>query len=123
MLPLIQIRKMGIREAEEVSSLINKYFPDANLTSTGIRNKLADGFHFFVATSNMEIVGFLEIRLREKSAFIVGIATEANLSNKGIGTALMEHAINFAGRKGKNKIFLVVKATNTRAINLYRRYG
>ena len=51
----------------------------------------------------------------------LGIGLRAGFRDRGVGKALMEHAIRAASAQGFRKIRLMVIASNTRAIALYRK--
>ncbi|MBO9620429.1 MAG: GNAT family N-acetyltransferase [Niabella sp.] len=81
-----------------------------------------------VAVYNTKIIGSLDLRgeLRSKvyQNATLGIALRKQWQQIGLGTALLQTAINWAQQKGILKnIWLNVHATNERAIALYKKMG
>ena len=61
--------------------------------------------------------------LRGDEAFIYNVVVTAAWRGKGIGDRLLAHLHAEAERRGKRRVLLEVAATNTHAIQLYRRNG
>ncbi len=59
--------------------------------------------------------------LRHAHIFLLYVTPEHR--RKGIGTALMQYAENWAKQRGDNQIALQVFQTNTPALNLYNQLG
>lgn len=82
---------------------------------------------FLVAEVNEKIVGFARCegntlsRFRHKAEFGICIAKEC--WGYGIGKVLIENILEWADNSGIKKISLTVVEQNTKAIELYRRYG
>lgn len=53
----------------------------------------------------------------------IGIAVVAAARGRGVGRALVSHALGLAGAEGYRGLLLAVDASNTGAIALYRRLG
>lgn len=53
----------------------------------------------------------------------LGIAVHDNYQNLGIGTALLNHILGIARKRGLKKVYLTVNAKNTKAIALYKKAG
>lgn len=53
----------------------------------------------------------------------LGISVRKDYWRQGIGSALMERLIAFAGEHGYEQIELTVESRNRRALSLYHRYG
>lgn len=53
----------------------------------------------------------------------LGLTVYDSYQNRGIGTALLSHLLDIAKEKGLKKVHLTVRADNTRAIGLYRKFG
>ena len=81
-----------------------------------------------VAVYNTKIIGTLNLSGEARSKVYhnatLGIAIRKDWQSIGLGTALLQTAINWAQRKGILKnIWLNVHATNERAIALYKKMG
>ena len=83
---------------------------------------------FFVAREGDEIVGtasysaFSKKRMAHRGEF--GISVRQSHWNRGVGTMLMEHILEFAQNTAKSEIVsLEVRSDNETAIRLYRKFG
>jgi len=119
----VAIRKMGEGHIPAVVVLCDAYFPDARLDRDEIRRRIANGMTYFVAEVGRELVGFVDVKLRERDAFMNGIAVAPKFEGRGIGTLLLQKAIGFARKNGKIAIELVVKESNARAVRFYTSNG
>ena len=76
---------------------------------------------YFGAIYNDIIVGYIEITYVIDTIDILSIVTMKNYENVGVATLLLEYIFNFAKKNNVNKIFLEVRTSNTKAINLYEK--
>jgi putative acetyltransferase len=81
-----------------------------------------------VAEREGRVVGSLGLHpaaaLRRRHAALLGISVDAAVQGQGVGRALMQAACDFADRWGQVlRIELTVFTDNTRAFELYRRFG
>ncbi len=82
---------------------------------------------FLLAEVNDKIVGFTRCegsrlnRFKHKAEF--GICIEKDYWSYGIGKILIENVLEVMDRAGIKKISLTVVQTNTKAIQLYKKYG
>lgn len=119
----VEIRKMGAGHITAVAALGEKYFPEAKIDGGELRRRMANGMHYFVAEVRRELAGFVDVKLRERDAFLGGIAVAPKFEGRGIGTLLLQKAIGFARKNGKAGIALVVKESNARAVRFYTSNG
>ncbi len=83
---------------------------------------------YVVAELEEQIVGHLHLTPMPLAAnshiCTLNIVVHNNWQERGVGRALLEHAILWAkGAAGVEKIELMVRSTNARAISLYRSVG
>ncbi len=83
---------------------------------------------FIVAKVEGKIVGCLDLVRygrwpKTDHVRYLDMAVLDGYRSMGIGSALMEYAIEWARSKGLEKILLEVFASNRRAFNLYKKYG
>lgn len=76
---------------------------------------------YFGAIYNDIIVGYIAITYVIDSIDILSIVTMKSYENIGIASFLLEYIFNFAKKNNVNKIFLEVRTSNTKAINLYEK--
>lgn len=72
---------------------------------------------------NREICGFVLLRQAADEAEIITIATAGNWQRRGVGRALMEHAIRVLQHDRVGRLFLEVSEDNKAALALYRGLG
>jgi len=82
---------------------------------------------FLVAEYDGQIVGIITLsgssRRRIMHKGELGISVRKQFWGKGIGSALMEEALQIAKEKGFKKIQLEVMSNNHRAISIYKKFG
>jgi ribosomal-protein-alanine N-acetyltransferase len=89
---------------------------------------------FLVAESAGKVVGYLMMRVEfgfsnikgfslTKKAHVVSVAVLKEHQRKGLGRALMEEGHEAVTVKGCREVFLEVRASNTPAIDLYKKLG
>jgi RimJ/RimL family protein N-acetyltransferase len=76
-----------------------------------------------VAVANDEIVGSLHVDESRFGFGEIGMAVARDWRGRGVGTALLAAAIEWARERGLHKLSLSVFAHNERAIGLYRKVG
>ncbi len=109
----LKIAKCG--DGERLLKLILEIFPSADPA-------FEEEDVYFIATIGKEDAGFLHLILHEKGVLLQGIGVKKEFREGGIGSSLMDTAIQFAERTGSN-ILLKVKPENTAALNLYAKKG
>ena len=77
----------------------------------------------FVAEASGEIVGSLHVQPSKHGYSEIGMAVQSDWRGRGIGTALMVAALDWARDQGLHKLTLGVFAHNEPAIALYRKFG
>jgi len=83
----------------------------------------------FIAETAGEILGYLSISPYRKGREALRFAAEVSYyvdfdhHQKGIGSALMNHALNFCMKKELKTIFAILLETNTASIALLKKYG
>ena len=76
---------------------------------------------YFGAIYNDIIVGYIAITYVIDTIDILSIVTMKSYEHIGIASLLLEYIFNFAKKNNVNKIFLEVRTSNTKAINLYEK--
>ena len=91
------------------------------------RNWTPDSAPAFVAhDGNGDAIGALVLYRNENGeglSWRVGMAVVQGARGKGVGEALLRHALGFARDEGGRELSLFVDKENDRAINLYRKVG
>lgn len=77
----------------------------------------------WVAEHDGALSGFLVARLIAPEMEILNLAVDASLRRKGIGTALLRHALLSGSQDGFCKVFLEVRSSNKEARSFYEVHG
>jgi ribosomal protein S18 acetylase RimI-like enzyme len=117
------IRKIEEGDFERVAELTNSSFPHMMMTPSKVCWRRSLGYNYFVAVVNSEVVGFVDIRLRQKTAKLMGMAVDEKFRSHGVGSALIRKTIEFATEKGRKTLYLNVRCDNLTAMNFYKRQG
>jgi tRNA threonylcarbamoyl adenosine modification protein YeaZ/ribosomal-protein-alanine acetyltransferase len=76
-----------------------------------------------VAQSDADLLAFLAARHAASEAEILNLAVESKARRRGAASALLAAALEEFQRRGITDIFLEVRASNTPAVALYRKFG
>jgi RimJ/RimL family protein N-acetyltransferase len=90
------------------------------------RRVLAEGIErgsLFVAELDGEIVGYLGMEIPPYKVADLGMLVKDGHRGQGIGSALLERAIEYAREQGCHKVALQHWPHNERARGLYEKYG
>jgi RimJ/RimL family protein N-acetyltransferase len=76
-----------------------------------------------VAVAGTEIVGSMHIERSRHGFGEIGMAVAREWRGRGVGSALLAAAVDWARERGLHKLSLSVFAHNAAAIALYRKFG
>ena len=76
-----------------------------------------------VAVAGPELIGLLNVEPSRHGFGEIGMAVAREWRGRGVGSALLAAAIEWARGRGLHKLSLGVFAHNTAAIELYRKFG
>lgn len=88
-----------------------------------VRSIAADGEGAFTAESAGRIVGHVGVELRRYGVAELGMLVAAEWRGRGVGTALLRAALDWARQAGAHKVALQVWPHNAAALGLYRNFG
>ena len=77
----------------------------------------------FVAVDDDRVIGMIHTEVSRHGSGELGMLVDREWRGRGVGTALLQAAIDWARDQGLHKLCLEVFAHNTAAIALYRRCG
>jgi RimJ/RimL family protein N-acetyltransferase len=77
----------------------------------------------FVAVAGTEIVGCLDVEPSRHGFGEIGMLVARDWRGRGVGSALLAAAIEWARERGLHKLSLAVFPHNAAAIALYRKFG
>lgn len=112
---------------DDIYSYMDKHFTDENLRSEILNTNES----YYIAYEGETPAGYLKLRKDPKEENPVAVTAielqrlyiQKDFQRKGIGTSLIAFAIETAGRKNFEEIWLGVWEKNTGAIKLYKSFG
>ena len=86
-------------------------------------DSLQSGYSVWVLSIGGELIGFSVVMSVIDEAHLLNIGVSPNYQGQGYGARLLRHAMNCAQLGGASKLFLEVRPSNERAVDLYRNFG
>jgi [ribosomal protein S18]-alanine N-acetyltransferase len=119
----LTIRSAGLADAERLVPLERRCFSDP-WSALGFGELLAGPFGFgLVAEQGRTTTGYLIGRAIAGEGEILNLAVAPESRRLGVGSRLLESALQLLVGRGARQVFLEVRATNTAAQALYLRRG
>ncbi|MBD3389919.1 GNAT family N-acetyltransferase [Candidatus Micrarchaeota archaeon] len=109
----VGIRISRSKDRKRIFRIIHRIFPRANQSFS--KNNL-----YFLAIKKGDDAGFLHLVLEKKEILLQGIGVKKEWRGQGIGTELLETAVEYAEAQGKDML-LKVRPENAAALNLYAK--
>ncbi len=113
-------------DLQAVLGLEHELFGDEAWSAQMLEGELAQqpaSRHYLVADDDGGVIGYAGLLTAGTQADVVTIAVALARWGEGTGTALLDALLAEAARRGCTEVFLEVRTDNTRAQQLYRRYG
>jgi ribosomal-protein-alanine N-acetyltransferase len=120
----IEIRKMTRQDLDEVLQIEGLSFPtpwSRTLFERELSTPLARSFVAREAQGKT-ILGYLCFWLVEEEAHILNLAVHPRHRNRGIGTLLLGHGVDYCRQDGVQVITQEVRRSNYKAMSLYRNF-
>ncbi|MCL1946888.1 MAG: ribosomal protein S18-alanine N-acetyltransferase [Chitinivibrionia bacterium] len=93
---------------------------DVNSVKTAIKN----GVLFFVEFDDKQnVVCFSSVMPVGEEWEIYDVATVSEWQNRGLAKKIISEILNFAAKNGAKSLFLEVRESNEKAINIYSKFG
>ena len=120
----VSIRRMTLEDVPIVHEIdvlsFSLPWPERSFHFELTENPVSRGW---VAEFGGRIAAMLVLWLIVDEAHIATIATHPDFRRQGVGEQLMIAALHAARMEGATKAFLEVRAANTGALELYKKYG
>jgi ribosomal protein S18 acetylase RimI-like enzyme len=101
--------------------------PSFTRTRRFVLDSLRDGAIHFVALAGDDVVGWCDLRPKtaatQRHSAVLGMGVVRKHRGCGLGSRLLATTLDLADVRGLRRAELVVRADNTPAIALYRRFG
>jgi [ribosomal protein S18]-alanine N-acetyltransferase len=120
------LRTMRPADLDDVLVLERSLFGEEAWSRLMLEGELAEqprSRYYLVADDDGVITGYAGLLVAANQADVVTLAVAADRWGQGVGSALLEALLAEAARRRCTEVFLEVRADNTRAQRLYRRYG
>jgi [ribosomal protein S18]-alanine N-acetyltransferase len=120
------LRTMTPADLDDVLVLERSLFGEEAWSRQMLEGELAEqprSRYYLVADDDGVITGYAGLLVAANQADVVTLAVAADRWGQGVGSALLEALLAEAARRRCTEVFLEVRADNTRAQRLYRRYG
>jgi ribosomal-protein-alanine N-acetyltransferase len=86
-------------------------------------DSLVAGHSVWVLRLGGELIGFSVVMRVIDEAHLLNIGVGQRYQGRGHGARLLRHAMECARRGGAGKLFLEVRPSNDKAVDLYRHFG
>jgi [ribosomal protein S18]-alanine N-acetyltransferase len=120
------LRTMTPADLDAVLVLERSLFAEEAWSREMLEGELAEqprSRYYLVADDDGVITGYAGLLVAANQADVVTLAVATDRWGQGAGSALLEALLAEAARRRCTEVFLEVRADNTRAQRLYRRYG
>lgn len=119
----LRIEKLNINEVDIIKKLEENQNIHIISKDTILNDLKTNQTLYFVLKSNNNIIGYISFNIVFENMDIQSIVIDKNFQKKGFGTHLLNFAIQYAKDNNVINIFLEVRKSNTKAINLYQKNG
>lgn len=120
----VRILPMRAADVKEVHTIEKDSFPSPWPRRAFLKALQWENARFITAFEGERVVGYAGIRLgRCVPAHIVNIAVHRDYRRRKIGGTLLSFLVEVAARHGARCVILEVRASNTAAQEMYRKFG
>ena len=119
----IDIRQLRRADIDAVVDIETEAFTTPWQASTfqGLLDR--DGVELLVMTDDDDVIGYAVLWVILDQGELANLALTTSRRGAGLGSHLLRRVLDRARERGVRKLFLEVRASNTRAIDLYHRFG
>lgn len=118
------VSKMTSADVGAVAALDGRLFSGESWSQKDFETSLCDPTRaFWVAKEGETLLGFCGLCLVLDQGDILNIGVEPSARGRGIGSALLQAAVEHFEAAGGKQLFLEVRASNTAAKALYEKFG
>ena len=122
--PAVEIRKMRLEDVEAVVDIETEAFssPWRKETFAGLIDR--PSLEVLVMEHADEgVIGYAVLWCILEQGELANVAITPRMRGKGLGSRLLDRVLEVARRRGVEAVYLEVRTSNTRALDLYRRFG
>ena len=81
------------------------------------------GYSCWVYQQQQEVIGYVVMSVAAGEAHILTLAVHPEYQGQGIAKNILDHALENSREKGADTIYLEVRPSNSRAIDIYQKAG
>lgn len=118
----LRIRRMGEVDLDEVHAVERRAY-DYPWSRGIFEDCLRVPYDCEVLEEDGRIVGYTVMSLAADEAHLLNLCLAPEVHGRGLGRLLLDHVVAVAEAKGARVIFLEVRPSNQRAVQLYLRAG
>ncbi len=119
----MKIVSLNCEDCSIIANFFKENFSDG-WTEEMLKSAFKAGrFYAFAAKTNEEIIGVITFSLSVDSADVEDVVVLKSQRGQGVGSALIEEALNKIRNAGIKKVFLEVRESNLPAIGAYKKFG
>jgi ribosomal-protein-alanine N-acetyltransferase len=119
---VLRHRRMSEADLDAVMAIENVVYTHP-WTRGNFVDSLNAGYHCWVAERDGAIVGYCVVAVAAGEAHLLNLSVAAAWQRMGLGSAMLQFAINLAKERAAQRIFLEVRVSNVSAHALYARSG
>lgn len=119
---VLDLRPMLVSDLEPLVRIERAAYPYP-WTLLNFRDCLDSGYSCWVAEVDGQLAGYWIMMLVLDEGHILNCCIAPRWQGRGHGRALMEHLVETARHHGTQSLYLEVRPSNTRAVQLYERLG
>ncbi len=122
--PGVDVRGMRVEDVDEVVCIESEAFTSPWQRETFLDLLDRDQVDLLVATLSGEgVIGYAVLWCILDQGELANVALKPAFRGRGLGTRLVERVIEVGRERSIETLYLEVRASNSRAIELYRRLG
>ncbi|MBA5686926.1 ribosomal protein S18-alanine N-acetyltransferase [Rugamonas apoptosis] len=119
----LQYEPMQSSDLEDVVALEQTVYPHP-WSRANFDDSLASGYQAWVLRdAGGELLGYFLLMAIVDEAHLLNVAVSAERQGQGLGRFLLNQAVACARGLGMESVLLEVRPSNTRALEIYQRYG
>jgi [ribosomal protein S18]-alanine N-acetyltransferase len=119
----VLIRKLELRDIEDVLAIQHACPEAAQWSGADYEGVDSGAVAIWVAQDDAGIVGFLVARSLLGESEILNFAVHPDCRRRGLGSALLAHALEWSKHAHDRRLMLEVRASNVAAQKFYERHG
>lgn len=119
----LDYRPMLASDLPEVAALEQRVYPHPWTHGNFVDSLHSDYPAWVLRDADGALLGYFLLMLVVDEAHLLNVAVEGAIQGQGLGRFLLDQACHCARQHGMASMLLEVRPSNTRALDIYQRYG